>query len=264
MPNRILRDWTDSDRIEQLTCEAERFFVRLIMKVDDYGRYHADPKRLKPFLFPLKDSIRVTDISRWLAECEKAGLVRCYESDSKRYVEIRDFRQRLRLMKELHPRPPDDGPVTVACPRPSDSHSDSVSDSEGDARGNPPNVRSVAQCVVDIARGERLHGIPATAEDVVAFGRTLHPPVDAEISRAFFAHYEGQARTGPSGEVFWITSGEVVITNWKVRLPQFKGDQKNGSKTNSGSARVRTDRNEGTFNDGKADRYANVGNIPQV
>ena len=95
MPNRILRDWTDSDRVNSLTAEAERFFTRLIMKADDFGRYHADPKRLKAFLFPLNDDLRETDISRWLAECEQAGLMRFYEVSGKRYLELWNFGQRL-------------------------------------------------------------------------------------------------------------------------------------------------------------------------
>lgn len=90
-----------------LSAEAERFFVRLIMKADDYGRYSADGRRLKAFLFPLKDSLRETDCARWLAECEQAGLVRCYEAAGKRYLELPNFRQRLRVMKESHPRPSD-------------------------------------------------------------------------------------------------------------------------------------------------------------
>ena len=105
MPNRILRDWTDSDKVDKLSAEGERFFVRLIMKADDYGRYFADPKRLKAFLFPLKDSLRETDCSRWLAECEKAGLARCYDVAGRRYVELLNFNQRLRNMRNLHPEP---------------------------------------------------------------------------------------------------------------------------------------------------------------
>jgi hypothetical protein len=107
MPNRVLRDWTDSDRVNALTAEAERFFVRLIMKADDFGRYFADPKRLKAFLFPLNDDLRETDISRWLAECERAGLMRLYEVSGKRYLELWNFGQRLRNMRNMHPQPPD-------------------------------------------------------------------------------------------------------------------------------------------------------------
>lgn len=105
MPNRILRDWTDSDRVDKLSVDGERFYTRLIMKADDYGRYFADPKRLKAFLFPLKPSIRETDISRWLAECEKAGLLRFYDASDKRYLELWNFGQRLRNMRDTYPKP---------------------------------------------------------------------------------------------------------------------------------------------------------------
>lgn len=142
MPNRILRDWTDSDRVNLLTADAERFFVRLIMKADDFGRYFAEPKRLKAFLFPLKDSLRDTDISRWLAECEKAGLLRCYEVTCKRYLELLNFRQRLRQMREIHPRPPwhdsnppaDGSQVAVECPL------EVESESETEEKQNPKGV----------------------------------------------------------------------------------------------------------------------------
>lgn len=105
MPNRILRDWTDSDRINQLSAQAERLFTRLIMKADDYGRYFADPKRLKAFLFPLRDDVSEPDISGWLADCEKAGIIRFYESDGKRYLEIWKYGQRLRNMRNVYPAP---------------------------------------------------------------------------------------------------------------------------------------------------------------
>ena len=138
MPNRILRDWTDSDRVDALTAEAERFFVRLIMKADDFGRYTAEPKRLKAFLFPLKDSLREADLCRWLAECERAALVRGYEAAGKRYLEIVNFRQRLRQMREIYPRPvaagerrADDGQPSATCP---------PNRSESEAKGNEPDA----------------------------------------------------------------------------------------------------------------------------
>jgi hypothetical protein len=105
MPNRVLRDWTDSDRINQLSAQAERLFTRLIMKADDYGRYFADAKRLKAFLFPLRDDVSEADISGWLADCEKAGIIRFYESDGKRYLQIWKYGQRLRNMRNVYPSP---------------------------------------------------------------------------------------------------------------------------------------------------------------
>ena len=106
MANRILRDWTDSDRINELTVQCERFFVRLIMKVDDYGCFYADTRLLKANLFPLLlDTVREADITRWIAECKKAGLIVLYEVNKKSYLQINDFRQRLDRAKSKYPLP---------------------------------------------------------------------------------------------------------------------------------------------------------------
>jgi hypothetical protein len=109
MPNRILRDWTDSPTVNDLSWQAEVFFVRLIMKADDYGRFAAHPRLLRSLLFPMRDGIRETDISRWLAECEKAGLIRPYADDEKPFLVIQKFNQRMRLKKpSKFPEPPDE------------------------------------------------------------------------------------------------------------------------------------------------------------
>lgn len=115
MPNRMLRDWTQSDKIDQVSCEAERFFVRLIMKVDDYGCFYADTRLLKANLFPLKlDKIREADMLRWMAECQKAGLIVLYEVDQKKYMQIIEFRQRLDKAKAKFPLPLNSNePLTV-------------------------------------------------------------------------------------------------------------------------------------------------------
>jgi hypothetical protein len=103
MPNRMLRDWTDSEKVNALSWQGEVLLVRLIMKADDYGRFTANPKLLKSFLFPLKDGIRDADISRFLAECERAGLIRVYTSDAKPFLEISNFNQRMRAKVSRYP-----------------------------------------------------------------------------------------------------------------------------------------------------------------
>lgn len=106
MPNRMLRDWTGSDKINNISVHAERFLVRLIMKVDDYGCFYADSRLLKANLFPLVlDNVRDADILRWMAECQKAGLIVVYENSGKRYVMILDFKQRLDRAKSKYPLP---------------------------------------------------------------------------------------------------------------------------------------------------------------
>lgn len=115
MPNRMLRDWTNSEKVDQLDANGERFFTRLIMIVDDYGRYYADERLLRAAMFPRKiDSIRDADISRWMAACQKAGLIVVYENSGKNYLQIIDFNQRLRQKREKFPAP-DVGHMTVNC-----------------------------------------------------------------------------------------------------------------------------------------------------
>lgn len=111
----MLRDWTDSEKVELLSFQAEVFFVRLIMKVDDFGCYRANEKLLKSKLFPLRDNIRDTDILRWVDECQKAGLIAVYEESGKRYLIIKDFKQRKRQMESKHPMPKNDGQLSDTC-----------------------------------------------------------------------------------------------------------------------------------------------------
>jgi hypothetical protein len=63
------------------------FYRRLMSVVDDFGRFDGRATVLRCRLYPLKiDTIREADITRWLAECEKAGLIALYEVDSKPYI----------------------------------------------------------------------------------------------------------------------------------------------------------------------------------
>ena len=122
MPSRILRDWTDSEPINVMSLQAECFFVRLIMKADDFGRFSASPKLLRSLLFPIKDGVRDADITRWLAECEKSGQLRVYtSSDAKPLLEIVKFGQRTRAEKSKFEAPPtnvSEPPATAGTPPP--------------------------------------------------------------------------------------------------------------------------------------------------
>ena len=67
MPNRVLRDWTNSERMDELSFEAEIFFMRLIMKADDFGGFYGNTKLLKSHLYPLKDFSH-KKIEKWVLE----------------------------------------------------------------------------------------------------------------------------------------------------------------------------------------------------
>ncbi|CAB4153123.1 hypothetical protein UFOVP606_45 [uncultured Caudovirales phage] len=104
MAKRMLRDWTQSECINALSPMAEVFFVRLIMKADDYGSYYSNPKLLNAALFPLKE-VSSTDITSFIDECEQAGILFTYEVLNKQYIRIVDFGQRLRVMNSKFPQP---------------------------------------------------------------------------------------------------------------------------------------------------------------
>lgn len=106
MANRVLRDWTRSEKMDSLSAGAEVFFTRLIMKADDFGSYYANPKLLKADLFPLRD-IDLSEISKWLFECIDAGLIFLYTAEDKEFLRIIDFGQRLRNMRNAFPHPPE-------------------------------------------------------------------------------------------------------------------------------------------------------------
>lgn len=98
MPNRIIREAIlSSELVATLKWDEEVFYRRLMSIVDDYGRYEANPQLLRSRCYPLQtDNVRVADISRWMAACQKAGLILDYVVDGRRYLEINKFQQQLR------------------------------------------------------------------------------------------------------------------------------------------------------------------------
>lgn len=98
MPNRILRDnILSSEPVSSLKWDEEVFYRRLMSIVDDYGRHEASPQLLRAKCYPLQtDHVRAADISRWMAACQKAGLILGYAKDGKAYLEICKFGQQLR------------------------------------------------------------------------------------------------------------------------------------------------------------------------
>ena len=105
MPTRIIREGIiTSDRVEQLDPAAEVFYRRLLNKVDDHGLYDARPSILRSSLYPLRlDRVREADCSRWIAACEKAGLIVLYEAGGKPYLKVLDTRWQVRSEPKYPP-----------------------------------------------------------------------------------------------------------------------------------------------------------------
>jgi hypothetical protein len=155
MPNRILRNWTDSLRFSNVSAEAERMFVRLIMVADDFGRYHADPRLLKAACFPLCDDVTPDNVARWMRDLGNAKLIACYEVKTRPFVAIVNYGQRLKQSRAKFPPPAgkpdnflpvsDDFPELPGTSRnfPSESETEAESETETNIASLPPSAREI-------------------------------------------------------------------------------------------------------------------------
>lgn len=103
MPNRVLRNWVASKKVAKLSAEEERLLTRLVMTVDDYGRFHADPVMIKSICFPRNDTITSTQVAKWLKALGE--IIIFYSHKGEDYLEIYNFNQTVRLKKEKYPKP---------------------------------------------------------------------------------------------------------------------------------------------------------------
>lgn len=182
MPNRLLREGiTTSEKIDALSGEAELFYYRLLVHVDDFGRIDARPAVLIAKTYPLRvDRVKPKHVEEWLAEFEAANLVVIYENDGKRFLEMTNF-DPPRAQKSKCAGPKDKGSILIhlradACEReqaPEDvPYSDSYSDSstEFDAGGPASPAAPVAPVAVLVVEDwpEGLQWIPPIITRVLA------------------------------------------------------------------------------------------------
>lgn len=105
MPNRVIREgFLDSEKINKLSDKEQLFFIRLILIVDDYGRFDARLELLKSKCYPVTE-IGLTDVSNMLSKLKNDKLIILYSVKGKRYLEILIYNQRLRQKKEKFPGP---------------------------------------------------------------------------------------------------------------------------------------------------------------
>jgi uncharacterized phage protein (TIGR02220 family) len=110
MPNRIVREGIiTSESVNTLAWPEEVFYRRLHSVVDDYGRFHANLSLIRAACYPLRlNDVSDQDVGKWLAVCATKGLVRVYEVEGKRFLEVAKFAQQVRAKASKFPQPPDD------------------------------------------------------------------------------------------------------------------------------------------------------------
>lgn len=108
MPDRMIRaSICTSDTLNELSDFEERFWHRLIVNCDDFGRFDARPAVLKAALFPLMDGRTKKDMAEALDKLASLGLVELYEVGGKPFLHVVTWSkyQRTRAAKSKFPEP---------------------------------------------------------------------------------------------------------------------------------------------------------------
>jgi len=110
MPNRILRaKLRQSQRWNKCTEAAQNFYVRLLMLVDDYGRYEANPVLLANEAYPYGDPetnpILPPAITERLGVLAEHDLLLLYEVEGKPYLQFTRWHDRPRAANSFYPGP---------------------------------------------------------------------------------------------------------------------------------------------------------------
>jgi hypothetical protein len=202
MPNRVIREGIlSSERVEKIAEDpaCEVFYRRLFSVVDDYGRFSGDPRIVRAALYPLRlDSQPEGKIRDHIGTCEEAGLLITYLMNEKPYLELSDFRQRLRRMVSKYP-----GPPTVRR-RSSDSEARPESESESESE-----VESETEEEDEIELENTRKSNIAFEELWKAFpakGRTKRPLAEAE--------YDALMQTAPNQEELHRQIIDAVTGKW--------------------------------------------------
>lgn len=247
MPTRLIREgWLESLRVDSLTAESERFYFRLMLKADDFGRYHGDPRILRSHLFPLKVDIRKTDIPRWLVECEKAGLLRSYQdSQGRAVVEILRFNQRTRAKdSKFEPMPDECGAKSGQPPdggQTDDGHMTDTCQADDGQLLAYTETETEAYSKTETSREARKPRAGPTAER----------PTQAEV----VDYCKGLGLTGDDGQYIFLnwedndwknTKTKKSIRDWKRTIQKWKAgsyfpSQKSGHSTHQAKEK------EGTY-----------------
>lgn len=222
MANRILRDYTDSIAVNNLSEGAETFFVRLMSKADDYGKFHANPKLLKANLFPLKDKITEKLIVGWLAECHKNGLIIKYSVNGRDFLQIIRFGQRLRKMNSKFP-----DPETIIE---TDNQTPPIA-----ANGSKPPPETETEVETEVETETREKGFrPPTLLEVSDFFKTKN--VIGKEPQKFFDYYSSKGwMVGKNKMKDW----QAAISGWITRMEEFKNN--NGSQLSPTSKQITKD-----------------------
>jgi hypothetical protein len=215
----IRKGFVDSDRVSALdSWFAECVFHRLLLVADDFGFYDARPAYLRAQLFSTKlDKVREADVSRALLECERAGLIRFYEVDGKRYLEVLRYGQRRDKTNPKWPVP--EGFIRKVPGSSGKFREVPAIDGVGDGVICSEKVQESLTTVVSSGAGG-LQARPADAGEVFDF--MVNQPAclgaDAAEARACAESFFNELEA-----VGWVNAKGVPVRDWRAMARSYLG-----------------------------------------
>ena len=222
MPNRIIKESIcTSDTIDGLSWFEEVLFYRLMVNVDDYGRFDARTAILKARLFPLKSSVTEKQIEQAISRMNETGILIAYTVSGKPYLQLSTWakHQSIRNKRSKYPSADerDDEPlesnckqlqaIASKCPR-----NPIQSESNPNPNPNPSNM-----CA------NKSHGFtPPTLEEVAEYCKQRNNSVDPQ---KWYDFYSAKG---------WMI-GKNKMKDWKaaVRTWEKSNDFGNGRSKSS-------------------------------
>ena len=111
MPDRMLRaSITTSPNLNACGIVAQLMFVRLLVSVDDTGRFMADVPAVRSLCFPLMlDAVSVDDVTLALDDLEAHHLIVRYAVGERAYLRLASWDRHQSLTSEVSKYPTEDG-----------------------------------------------------------------------------------------------------------------------------------------------------------
>lgn len=106
----IKPDFSDDEKMAEVSFMARLVYILLWPQSDDYGVVKGNPRWLKPRLFPYDDSLTVAQFTEWLAELEKLKRLIKFVHNGEPYYFMPKFLVHQRIekpSKARNPEPPE-------------------------------------------------------------------------------------------------------------------------------------------------------------
>ena len=229
MGNRILKESIcTSSEIDALSWFEETFFYRLLVTVDDYGIYRADPLLLAHILFPRKENVTRKMVEEALKHLEEQNLIRRYTVGGDPYLYILTWNkhQRLRNSTRKYPGPDEaDTEIPRETEMPGDPENPEKPEKQEPAKPEQPECTEPAVISLPLNDGTEYSLTQRDADEYAALYPAVDVPQELRAIRGWLLNNEKRRKTKAGIRRF--------VNSWLARA-QDRGNPRNSSSSPPG------------------------------